>query len=200
MRLLKWLETPQLKRPGTSLPRLESQRLILRAPKRRDARDVFAYAKDPLVSRYVLWDAHRSLQETRRYLSLVQWDNRLGEGRTFVAERKADGRVIGTAGFVWLNSDNHTAEVGYSFGRDFWGQGYAAETLRTLLAYGFHTLGLNRIEGQCDVRNPASAHVMEKCGMALEGRLKERVLLKGEYVDVLLYATTKRAYGKEGTR
>ena len=50
------------------LPVLETEDLLLRLPRLSDAKDVHAYATDPEVARYVLWDPHRSLADTRAFL------------------------------------------------------------------------------------------------------------------------------------
>ena len=52
----------------------------------------------------------------------------------------------------------------------------------------FRSLPVNRLEAQHDVRNPASGRVMEKCGLRQEGILRDRIVNKGEYVNVALYA------------
>ena len=52
----------------SQLPALETERLILRPLRMSDARDLFAYAKDPQVSRYVLWDTHETLRDSRQFL------------------------------------------------------------------------------------------------------------------------------------
>ena len=54
------------------LPVLETDRLILRPVRRQDAKDIFAYASDPEVARYVLWEPHRSLTETRNYVRCMR--------------------------------------------------------------------------------------------------------------------------------
>ena len=41
------------------LPRVETERLILRRMMSRDAEDIFAYSKDEAVARHVLWEAQR---------------------------------------------------------------------------------------------------------------------------------------------
>ena len=96
--------------------------------------------------------------------------------------------MIGTIGFMWVNLEHRSGEVGYSFARDCWGQGYATEALRAVLQFGFDTLRLHRIEAQHEVDNPASGRVMEKCGMQCEGVLRGRVFNKGHFSDVKLYA------------
>ena len=52
----------------------------------------------------------------------------------------------------------------------------------------FRSLPLNRLEAQHDVRNPASGRVMEKSGLRQEGILRDRLINKGEYISVALYA------------
>ena len=99
--------------------------------------------------------------------------------------------MIGTIGVMAWVPDHHCAEVGYSLGRKWWRQGYASEALAELLNRLFAEPGVNRVEAMCDVRNPASARVMEKCGMRREGILRQRVYNKGEAVDVLLYAAVR---------
>ena len=202
MRLLKWLDWPGLikeraEMPG-QLPLLETRRLLLRAPLRSDARDMFRYAKDPLVSRYVVWQRHETPADSKEFLSGIIADNRSGGGITFAVQDKESGAMIGTLGFNWIDRENHVAETGYSFSREYWGRGLATEALRALMTYGFDTLHLNRIEGQCDVRNPASGRVMEKCGMRREGLLRQRYFLKGVYTDMILYAVLKSDRPVEG--
>ena len=45
---------------------------------------------------------------------------------------------------------------------------YAPQALRALMDWCFSRLDIQRIYGECDVRNPRSARVMEKAGMELD--------------------------------
>ena len=53
-------------------PAMETERLRLRKLRMRDAKDIHAWSSDPEVARYVLWDAHTSLGETRNYVRYVR--------------------------------------------------------------------------------------------------------------------------------
>ena len=170
------------------LPVLETADLVLRRPARKDAKDIFRYASDPEVSRYVLWDAHRSLAETRSLISYLRSRSRAGYPSSWVVTLKEAGTVIGTIGFIWYSDENRSAELGYSFSREYWNRGYATQALRAVIDASFRSLPLNRVEAQHDVRNPASGRVMEKCGLRREGVLRNRIVNKGEYVDVVMYA------------
>ena len=171
-----------------NLPTLETPRLTLRKLRMRDAEDVYSWSRDPDVARYVLWTAHQNVRETRDYIRYVRSLYRRGLPSSWGIELKETGRVIGTMGVMAWIPEYRVAEVGYSLGKKWWRQGYAAEALSALMDLMFDEMRINRVEGQCDVRNPASGRVMEKCGMRREGLLRQRVRNKGEAVDVLLYA------------
>lgn len=172
----------------THLPTLETDRLILRPMRMRDAQDLFDYARDPQVSRHVLWDAHASIRDSRQFLRGAIRQYRKGQPSSFAITLKDSGRMIGTVGFMWINLDHLSAEVGYSLSRDYWNQGIMTEALRAVIAFGFDTLRLNRIEAQHETDNPASGRVMAHVGMQYEGLLRQRLKNKGKYVDVALYA------------
>ena len=56
---------------------LKTERLRLRKVKLADADAIFReYAQDPEVTKFVSWQAHRSLDETREYVRtcLLAWD------------------------------------------------------------------------------------------------------------------------------
>ncbi len=193
-----WALEPGIRRIFRDPPVLETARLRMRRLRMKDDRDLHAWTSDPEVARFVLWEAHRSLADTRAYLRYIKSLYRRGLPGSWGIELKETGRVIGTIGIMAWSPDNRSIEIGYSLGRPWWGRGFAAEALGSLMDLMFREGGINRIEAQCDVRNPASARVMEKCGMRREGILRERVFNKGEAVDVLLYAALAEDREKAG--
>ena len=170
------------------LPMLDTADLVLRRPAGKDAKDIFRYASDPEVARYVLWEPHRSLSETRAFVRFLRSRLRAGYPSSWVVVLKSSGTVIGTIGFIWYSEENRSAELGYSFSREYWNHGYATQALQAVIDAVFRSLPVNRLEAQHDVRNPASGRVMEKCGLRQEGILRDRIVNKGEYVDAALYA------------
>ena len=173
------------------LPTLKTERLILRKVRRRDAADIFAYAQDEEVARHVLWDAHRSIRDTRGYIRYLRGQYAAGEPSSFVMELRATGRVIGTIGFMSYSEEHNCAEVGYSMGRPWWHQGLMTEALREVLRFSFDEMELHRVEARHELDNPASGRVMARCGMIREGTLHGAVWNKGRYVDVAVWAAVK---------
>ena len=176
------------------MPILETERLILRKLTMRDAQDIYNYGRDPLVAKHVLWDAYTSVYDARGYLRFMLRKYRMGEPASWGIEWKATRQIIGTIGFMWIQHDNSSAEVGYSLSRVFWNQGIMTEALQELIRYGFRSLNLNRIEAQHETDNPASGAVMRKCGMTKEGTLRQRLFNKGKYVDVDIYSILRKEY------
>ena len=182
------------------MPDLVTPRLRLRKLTMRDAPDIFQYSRDPEVARHVLWDAHRSIGESRAYLRYMLRRYRGRECASWGIEYLPTGRVIGTIGFMWIQQDNSAAEVGYSLARDFWNRGIMTEALAAVIRYGFDEMDLNRIEAQHETTNPASGAVMRKCHMQKEGTLRSRLFNKGKYVDVDLYAILRSDFNRLGLR
>jgi [ribosomal protein S5]-alanine N-acetyltransferase len=75
-----------------------------------------------------------------------------------------DGRLIGHGGLNWVPEFGET-EVLWALHPDAWGQGFATETARAALDYGFDTLGLERIFAITMPDNRASQAVMTRLGM-----------------------------------
>ena len=173
----------------SNLPEIKTKALLLRPMKMRDAADIFRYASDPEVSKYVLWEPHRSVSDTRTYIRYVRRLYRRGLPSSWAVVDLSSSVVIGSIGFMSYSAVHHSAEIGYSFSREVWNRGYATQAVNAVIHISFQSLpGLNRIEAQHDVRNPASGRVMMKCGMKYEGILRSRVFNKSEFVDTALYA------------
>jgi [ribosomal protein S5]-alanine N-acetyltransferase len=173
------------------LPTLETERLILRKMAPSDAEAVFAYASDPEVTRYVIWETHRSIEDSRAFLELESSKRESGGEPEWGIVYKGDHRFIGTCGIVSWDPDHARAELGYVLSRDYWGRGLMAEAVRAVISFCFQRMNLNRIEARCTAENAASARVMEKAGMTHEGTLRQREVIKGAYRDMELYAILK---------
>lgn len=178
------------------LPVLDTPRLELRPVTMRDALDIYAYSRDPEVARYVLWEAHKSISDSKGYIRFLLKQYREGQPSSWGIVLKATGHVIGTIGYMTFSEENSTVEIGYSLARSHWNQGLMTEAVHAVLALSFDKMHIHRVEAQHDAANPASGRVMAKCGMHHEGRLRGRVYNKGRFVDVDLYAMLREDWVK----
>ena len=176
------------------LPTLETERLILRKMVLNDAEAVFAYASNSEVSRYTLWETHRSIEDSRAFLEFATQKYENGGEPDWGIVYRGNGCLVGACGLVNWEAEHARAEVGFVLSRDYWGRGLMSEAVRAILRFGFERMNLNRIEARCIAENAASARVMEKAGMVYEGTLRQREYIKGTYRDIKLYAILKKGF------
>ncbi len=88
---------------------------------------------------------------------------------------------------VGMSWGMRTAEVGYTLSHAHWGKGYAVEATSALIEYLFNTVAVTRVFGMLDPRNPASAMVLERCGLVFEGETKASFWLMDEVSDDWIY-------------
>ncbi|MBE9184651.1 GNAT family N-acetyltransferase [Microcoleus sp. LEGE 07076] len=174
-----------------NLPTIETERLLLRKISLNDASDMFEYASSPEVSEYTMWSTHTSIEDTKYFLKSLTKMYKRRELVDWGLVSKADNKFIGTCGFVEWSMTHNRAEMGYAISSKYWNQGYMSEAVNAMMEFGFREMLLNRIEAKCKVSNIGSARVMEKVGMQLEGILRQKIFVKGEYWDLKIYSILK---------
>lgn len=177
-----------------NLSSLETERLRLRKLMLRDANDIFEYAGNPEVSRFVTWDVHRAVADSISFIraSLTQYDeNNCGPwGIVF----KENNKLIGTISFMGWNHLQNNAEIGYAMSSDYWNKGIMTEAMKVSLTFGFNKMNLHRIQARCLTDNFASEKVMQKCGMKFEGILREAIIKDGNYHDLKVYSILRNEF------
>jgi ribosomal-protein-alanine N-acetyltransferase len=162
----------------------------LRPFRESDADALVPLANDAEVSRYL--QAHFPFPYSRRNAEM--WLEKvvpMSVPANFAIE--VDGALAGGLGFTILNgSQAGVAEIGYWLGRPYWGRGIMTEALQSALRYGFGRLDVRRIQSMVMAPNVASAHVLEKSGFTLEGRLTAYYIDRENNIhDALLYRILK---------
>ena len=176
------------------IPILETERLILRRMKVEDAGDMYEYACQPEVTKYLTWSPHTSRDYTRDYLTYVQKQYEEGEYYDWALIYKEEMKMIGTCGFTSFDDENNAGEIGYVLNPDYWGKGLAAEAVREVMKFGFQRLNLHRIEAKHIEGNNQSRRVMEKCGMSYEGTHRSSMYIKGEYRTICICAILREEF------
>ena len=146
-----------------------TERLLLRELTENDWHTVFAYQSDP---RYLWYSprTHRLREQVERLVQdFIGWQHEQPRCKYQLAIVLQTTHVlIGTCGIRMATVHAQEAELSYELHPEYWGQGYATEAARTMLAFAFQTLRLQRVWAQCLAENTASVRVLERLGMRQE--------------------------------
>ena len=168
--------------------KLETERLILRDFLKDDWQRVLQYQSDPLYLRYYEW-TERTPEAVQEF---VGWflDHQQQKPRIkyqLAVVLKSNNQLIGCCGIRMDKPNAFQADIGYELDPKHWNHGYATEAAHAIVDFGFSTFGLHRVWSWCVADNLGSAHVLEKLGMRLEGRLRENEYYRDRWWDTLMY-------------
>lgn len=123
-----------------------------------------AYALQPDNARLMVYLPKESREEVAAFLQDAEreWQKPQPDVCEFALLRQNE-HIGGMT--LYFEGDFSRGELGWILRRDCWGQGYAAEAARGLMAYYRDAMGLHRFIAHCDSENHASRRVMEKLGM-----------------------------------
>lgn len=179
-------------------PALETERLILRQLQSDDASDLYAYYSDPDVYQYLDWHGPDSVEDAAERV-ISNWSHWYAEQRIirWGIVLKATQRLIGTVFFCDFVGESR-ADIGYELAKASWNQGIMTEALRAVLAFGFETMRLHRIQAIVNPENTASIKVLKKAGFVEEGVLRtyEYHHVRRDFNDVAMLALLQRDYQK----
>lgn len=177
-----------LKHKGTVM--LESSRLVLRKAIMEDAPAMFRnWASDPEVTKYLTWPPHASVEVTERILR--EWTRGYVNEEVYqwmIVLKEEGDEPIGSICAMLRREDTGCFEIGYCMGKKWWHKGLMSEALGTVIHFLFDQVGALRVEARHDPRNPRSGGVMRKCGMRLEGTLRQAGRNTQGICDEVVYA------------
>jgi len=135
------------------------------------------------------------------------------DGREFIArteKARAEGLVLNHAvrllddsfiGFCTANIENEgrravegERELGYWYGKSYWGRGYATEAAEAVAAHAFDVLGATALTAGWFVDNPASGRVLAKLGFVRTGTVERNCLARGCIVMSNRMELTREAF------
>lgn len=144
-----------------------TERLILRVPTADDLGSLFAIYSDPATNQFNPSGPLTRIEQAQSVLDgwLAHWQS-TGYGQWAIATRERPDQVIGFGGIdARRYLDVLRLNLGYRFGVQAWGQGYATELSRAALGFAFGELQVAEVFAVVRPQHHASIRVLEKAGM-----------------------------------
>lgn len=140
------------------------------------------------VGRWLPWcHAGYAREDAVAWIERCQSSWPTGEHYAFAIVDEA-GRVLGDIGINRFDRPQRRANMGYWIRRSAQGQGIVPRAVRAAAAFGFTSLGLQRIEIIAAVDNIASRRCAEKSGARFEGIARHRLVIGEHPVDAAVYS------------
>lgn len=171
---------------------LNTARLTLRPFTQGDAASLFRIFSDAAVVRFWSNGAWTGLAQAEKMIEEALAAYREGGLCRYAITLRDTDELIGICNLRGFFEQNRRCELGYALGSAWWGRGYAAEALESLLGHAFSALDMNRIEADIDPRNEASKRLLERLGFRQEGYMPERWIVHGEKADTAFYGLLRR--------
>lgn len=175
-------------------PVLETERMILRAPRVADGPVLLPIYSDPEVMAYTGRSPLERMEEMEQWLSMLARGYCEDKGIRWHMVFKENGELIGDLGFHHYEPAYFLCELGYRLSKHYWRQGLMSEALRAVLAHGFSRMDFNRIQALVDVRNQRSAGFLLRNGFTLEGVLRDYEYNHGVFEDLIMFSMLKREW------
>ena len=177
------------------LPRIESERLILRPPQLGDEKPLNQAINNSLseLQRWMPWAQDPSLGPTINFVEegIKSWSSKAPRDFPMVLINKETQKIIGASGFIATSKPEIPMfEIGYWLETAYTGKGLATEMVRALTRFAFESYHAARVQILVQVGNEASKKVAEKSGFTLEATLKNYCLdcVTGKPADDWLFS------------
>src|SRR5262245_49725514 len=127
-----------------------TSRLVLREFVLEDWPAVLAYQSEPEYLRYYHW-TERTADDVQAFVQrFLDWQHDDPRYRYQLAVTfQETGELIGNCGLRLEHPGAMEGDIGYELAPAHWGNGYATEAARSMVAFGFEELRLHRIWAGC---------------------------------------------------
>ena len=187
---------------------LRSARLLLRRLQAKDAAAISAYRSLPEVARYQSWESFGPEDAARLIRGQAEAEPNIpGTWLQLAIIKTESGQLIGDCGLHCRKEDPRQMEIGITLSPEYQGQGYATETVCSLLDFAFGSLGAQRVIATTDAENLPAAAMFRRIGFRQESHLAEKVWFKGRWGGEYLFSILKQewrigvsSFGRAGGR
>jgi len=169
---------------------------VLREQEIRDTEPFYNYYSDEEVAKYILASKPLNLAEACAEIHYCRNLFYYKRGIYWTLARKEDDIMIGAVG-IYLNNQHHRGEICYDLDRAFWKKGIMTKAMKTIMAFAFNEMQLERLEAVTIKANTASIAILNKLNFFHEGSLRMYRYFNNKSHDVEMYALTRNDFLKQ---
>jgi len=148
----------------TSVPILQTQRLLLREYRREDFDAFAAHCADPVSAAHLV-PADRPAAWRIFCSQAGLW--LLDDAGWWAVEEKETGRLVGSIG-AFFREESTVMELGWNTYRAFWGQGFANEAAAAVLHHALEVRREPKVRALIAAANESSLRVARRLGLSFE--------------------------------
>ncbi|MCT8138237.1 GNAT family N-acetyltransferase [Anaerobacillus sp. CMMVII] len=178
------------------IPKLETDHYLLRGMTLEDTPTMFVFMSDLNTMKYITSNPVRTVAELASNIEQSLKNFKETKEIPWVIVDKANGETIGMFRFHKLNLWHKKAEMGVVIREDYQKKGVMSELLSTILPFGFHNLGLNRIVGDIFAENQGSEKLLHKFGFQKEGQFRQTDFDGSRFHDTVVFSLLKDEFIK----
>ena len=178
----------QQRPPIPERPLLRGERVWLRPLEPRDMAAYVAGINDTDVGAFAGYRWPITVEDATGWIEREHEKPHGTGGFFFAVCELGDDRFIGTTWFKEINRLDGNAELAIYMDHEHIGAGWGTDAQRTLLAFGFGTLGLERVWLTVNADNARAIRSYEKVGFVREGLMRRSFRVGGKLTDTLIMA------------
>ncbi len=170
---------------------IESERLIIRAPRTGDGAAVNAAVRESIADLrpWMPWAKEIPTQEESEALVRRKQAEFMAREDLMLLMFLKDGTYVGGSGLHRIDWAVPKFEIGYWVRSSLTGRGYMTEAVNAIAAFAFDTLRARRVEIRMEDRNVRSWRVAERCGFHLDGLLRhDAIAIDGTLRNTRIYS------------
>ena len=159
--------------------RIDTDRLLLRAPVAADAEPIAALMENWNVASWLVRVPFPyRVEHAAAWIDRSIQERAAGVGWPYLIVRRDDNVLMGCMD-ISVEGETRAGTLGYWLGEAFWGQGYATEAAKAVIGFAFEILKLSEVNASALPGNDRSMRVLEKAGMTHIGRQTEDTVERG---------------------
>jgi len=169
-------------------PVIETPRLTLARITERDLETIFILRSDSQVLEYINKTPATTMADAQQFLQIIDDALTNNAGISWGMYLKDTQQLIGNIALWRIVPQHMYAEIGYSLLPQYFRKGLMQEAIKEIIAYGFDTMKLHRIEGNINPANEASRALLLRNGFIQEAYIKENYYFDGKFYDTAMFS------------